>query len=122
MRLIQKTFKNREDEWLDISVGTDNEVYITIDDHHFLIESQEALETIYNTIKEFLVEEGIDRFYPSNWAGTNTDMKYFSTKGAAEEYINITFTLDEVTKIVNNWSMCRIDEGDILRFYEKIKK
>ena len=122
MRLMQKTFKNREDEWLDLSVGTDNEVYITIDDHHFLIESQEALETIYNTIKEFLVEEGIDSFYPSNWAGTNTDMKYFSTKGVAEEYINITFTLEEVLKIVNNWSMCRIDEGDILRFYEEIKK
>lgn len=57
MRLMQKTFKNREDEWLDLSVGTDNEVYITIDDHHFLIESQEALETIYNTIKEFLDEK-----------------------------------------------------------------
>lgn len=71
------------------------------------------------------VEEGIDSFYPSNWAGTGKNMKYFSTKGAAEEYINkhnITFTLEEVVKIVNNWSMSRIDEGDILRFYEKIKK
>lgn len=57
MRLIQKTFKNREDEWLDLSVGADNGVYITIDDHHFLIESQEALEAIYNTIKEFLDEK-----------------------------------------------------------------
>lgn len=54
MRLIQKTFNNREDEWLDLSVSDNNEVHITIDDHHFLIESQEALETIYNTIKEFL--------------------------------------------------------------------
>src|SRR5699024_8076878 len=48
------------------------------------------------------VEEGIDSFYPSNWAGTGTNMKYFSTKGAAEEYVNkhnITFTLEEVVKI-----------------------
>lgn len=71
------------------------------------------------------VEAGISSFYPSEWAGNSTNMKYFSTKEAAEEYINkrnITFTLEEVVKIVNNWSMSRVDEGDILRFYEKIKK
>src|SRR5699024_9977563 len=71
------------------------------------------------------VEEGIDNFYYCDWTGTSVGMKYFSIKKAAEKYINkhnITFTSEEVVKIVSNWRMCRIDEGDILRFQEEIKK
>jgi hypothetical protein len=48
--------------------------------------------------------------------------KYFAKKENAEkfiEYINKTYTLSEVKRIVNNWAMCGIDEEDIIKFVNK---
>lgn len=70
------------------------------------------------------IEEGIDNFYLLDWAGNSLDMKYFSTKEAAENYIERNqsrFTLKEVVEIVNIWASY-VSEEDVLRCYEETKK
>lgn len=86
------------------------------DTYYFIWLSHPAFK---QTTYEIYSEEVTPLDEDSNWS---EHAKFFAKKENAEKYIQLNkphYSIKDIVPIVNNWSMCGIDENDILNFLAK---
>ena len=112
-----KKFWERVRKVKDVLLTTQDGIELFEGDVYYFIwlsspASCQKINTVYNHILEPLANN-------TNWS---ENARFFAKKENAERYINLNspkYSIKDIIPIVNNWSMCRIDEDNILNFLAK---
>lgn len=122
---IPKRFIENSNDWEEILEKVNQPLFKTIDG--VVILENQPYWGVYT--KDFVIEENLEgcvkRDIPDYFEDKIIDgFLTFSNKLNAEMYIELNspkYSIKDIVSIVNNWSMCRIDENDILKFLAKNK-
>lgn len=120
---IPKRFIENSNDWEEIIEKINQPLFKTIDGVDIL-ENQPywGVSTKNFTIEENLegsVKASIPYYFEDK---TTDDFLTFSNRENAERYIKLNspkYSIKDIIHVVNNWSMCRIDEDNILNFLAK---